>query len=150
MKYVHTNIISEDWRRLTEFYIEVFKCEPVPPQRSQSGLWLDRGTGVPDAQLEGLHLRLPGHGDEGPTLEIYSYRTMLEKSSPAANRKGIGHLAFLVDDVDQIKQRVLEKGGTALGNVSSRHIEGVGLLTFVYVTDPEGNIIELQNWKYFS
>jgi hypothetical protein len=26
-------------------------------------------------------------------------------------------------------------------------IKGVGLLTFVYVTDPERNIIELQNIK---
>jgi len=28
-----------------------------------------------------------------------------------------------------------------------REVPGVGLLTFQYVADPEGNIIEVQNWK---
>lgn len=27
-------------------------------------------------------------------------------------------------------------------------IATMGILTFIYVTDPEGNLIELQNWNY--
>ena len=27
IKYVHTNIISRDWRRLAQFYEDVFGCE---------------------------------------------------------------------------------------------------------------------------
>ena len=150
IKYVHTNIISEDWQLLSQFYIRVFACRPVPPKRSQSGAWLSKGTGVPDAQLEGIHLLLPGCGEDGPTLEIYSYGNMEDRLPPAANRKGIGHLAFLVDDVPAILRRVLENGGTALGQVSANEIAGLGTITFVYATDPEGNILELQNWRYFS
>ena len=150
IKYVHTNIISENWESLSQFYIEVFGCRPVPPRRSQSGDWLAKGTGVTNAQLEGMHLLLPGHGEEGPTLEIYSYAVMEEKPLPAANRKGLGHLAFLVDDVPATLARVLEHGGAALGEVSSNDIPGLGTITFVYATDPEGNILELQNWQYFS
>jgi hypothetical protein len=26
-------------------------------------------------------------------------------------------------------------------------VPGVGLLTFQYLADPEGNIVEIQNWK---
>lgn len=150
IKYVHTNIISEDWRKLMRFYIDVFDCVPVPPQRSQSGQWLDQGTGVSEAHLEGMHLRLPGHGEQGPTLEIYSYKKMEDKLPPAANRKGIGHLAFEVDDVHRVLQKLLDFEGSTLGRVSSRQIEGLGTITFVYAADPEGNIIELQNWEYFS
>jgi len=147
IKYAHTNIIAQDWRKLMQFYIEVFDCVPVPPQRDQSGEWLARGTGVTDAHLEGMHLRLPGHGDEGPTLEIYSYATMLDKPNPAANRKGIGHLAFLVDDVPAIREAVLAQGGTDLGEIVERDVNGVGRITFIYMTDPEGNILEIQHWQ---
>jgi predicted enzyme related to lactoylglutathione lyase len=90
-------------------------------------------------------LRLPGYGENGPTLEIYQYDGMVEKPAPAANRLGLGHLAFLVDDVKQKLRQVLEAGGKVLGEVSEHEVEGVGYLSFVYACDPEGNILELQN-----
>ena len=144
--YAHTNIIARDWRLLARFYERVFDCSFVPPERDQQGDWLARGTGVADAHIQGAHLRLPGHGPNGPTLEIYSYTAMEPKAAPAANRQGFGHLAFVVDDVPALLASVLASGGSALGEVVSREVVGVGLLTFVYVTDPEGNIIELQHW----
>ena len=42
IRYIHTNIISRDWRGLVDFYEKVFDCRPVPPKRQQSGAWLDR------------------------------------------------------------------------------------------------------------
>ena len=45
-KYVHTNLIARDWRKLADFYVSVFGCEPVPPERDYSGADLERGTGV--------------------------------------------------------------------------------------------------------
>ncbi len=146
-KYVHTNILSANWERLARFYRGVFDCEPGPPERNQSGRWLERGTGVPNAALQGMHLRLPGHGDSGPTLEIYQYGVIEPNHRPAANRKGYGHIAFLVDDVAGIRDQVLDWGGTELGEVVETEVAGVGHLTFVYLTDPEGNILEIQNWS---
>ena len=146
-KYVHTNIIASDWKRLADFYKTVFGCRPVPPERNQSGAWLERATGVSGAALRGVHLRLPGYGEHGPTLEIYAYAEMKEKPSPAANRQGLGHLAFSVADVDAVRTEVLARGGRDLGSVTETDIEGVGTLRFVYVTDPEGNILELQHWS---
>lgn len=145
-RYAHTNIIASNWRSLAAFYTEVFGCVVVPPERQQSGAWLARGTGVEDAALEGVHLRLPGHGDSGPTLEIYSYQTMLDKPLSAANRQGLGHLAFEVDDVAAILDKVLASGGSALGERVTREVRGAGTITFVYACDPEGNILELQSW----
>lgn len=148
IRYTHTNIIAEDWQRLAQFYQEVFQCTFVPPRRSQSGKWLEKGTGVPNAALEGIHLRLPGYDAEGPTLEIYAYAHMEEKPPPAANRQGLGHLAFSVDNVPEILNKVLEHGGATLGEVVTRDIQGVGQITFVYAADPEGNILEIQNWSH--
>jgi len=146
-RYVHTNIVAEDWQTLARFYEEVFDCEPVPPGRNQSGRWLEQGTGVPNAALRGMHLRLPGHGDNGPTLEIYQYDTVEPAGAPAANRRGFGHIAFLVDDVAATRDRVINRGGSELGQLVETDIEAVGRLTFVYLTDPEGNILEIQSWS---
>jgi len=33
-----------------------------------------------------------------------------------------------------------------VGDLVTAEIAGAGNITFVYMTDPEGNIIELQNW----
>lgn len=144
--YRHTNIGAADWRALASFYEDVFGCTPVPPSRDLSGAWLDRGTGVPDAHLTGIHLRLPGHGGRGPTLEIYGYSTTAPRPAVAANRQGITHIAFEVDDVAAAARLVVAHGGSLVGDVASARVPGVGLLTFVYAADPEGNIIELQAW----
>lgn len=147
VRYVHTNFIAEDWKALSRFYQSALQCRPVPPRRNLSGEWLERGTGVPGAVIEGEHLRLPGCGDDGPTLEIFSYREMLEKPEPRANRLGFGHLAFLVDDVRAVLDAVLASGGRQVGEVVSAEVAGKGHLTFAYATDPEGNMIELQSWS---
>ncbi len=146
VRYAHTNIIASDWRKLVDFYQTVFNCMPVPPERNQSGDWLSRGTGVPNAALRGMHLRLPGHGPNGPTLEIYQYQDMLEKSPAMANRKGFGHIAFEIDDVVATLEAVIENGGRALGDLTTVEVPDVGKLSFVYAADPEENILELQSW----
>ena len=147
MKYVHTNIVTKNWKRLSQFYIDVFECIPVPPIRNQSGAWLENGTGVVGAQIKGIHLRLPGYGEFGPTLEIYQYSNVKDSQPSVANRRGIGHLAFEVDDIESLIATVKENGGKEAGSLSKTVVEGVGELAFVYLADPDGNIIEIQNWS---
>lgn len=146
-KYKHINIIARDWQALAGFYEEVFGCVRVPPERHLSGAWLERGTGVPGAKFSGVHLRLPGHEIDGPTLEIYQYENNEERPNPPlSNREGFAHIAFEVEDVTHAMSEVLRHGGTEVGEITSSQVEGVGILTFVYLADPEGNIIELQAW----
>ena len=64
-----------------------------------------------------------------------------------ANRKGYGHIAFRVDDVPTMLNRVLENGGSRIGEVVETEVSDLGTLSFVYARDIDGNIIELQNWK---
>ena len=126
--------------------MRVFDCRIKPPPRELDGKWLAQGTGVPGAALRGVHLLLPGYGDSGPTLELFTYSETLSHETAAPNRRGYGHIAFSVDDVSATAASVLENGGTLLGKITEKHLPSVGLLTFVYVRDPEGNIIELQHW----
>ena len=146
MRYAHTNIIARDWKKLVEFYTLVFECKLKPPLRNQAGDWLAKGTGVANAALEGAHLLLPGHGEKGPTLEIYQYAEVLGQDPVQANQRGLGHLAFEVEDVQVVLRQLVAHGGTCHGKVIKREVPEVGLLTFTYARDPEGNLIELQSW----
>jgi catechol 2,3-dioxygenase-like lactoylglutathione lyase family enzyme len=146
-RYVHTNLIALDWRKLVQFYCDVFGCVPVPPERDLSGPVLEKGTGVPGAHLMGMHLRLPGGGEDGPTLEIYSYTPVADVGVKAINRPGYGHLAFQVDDLQKAREMVLEKGGRALGEIVTTPVGTDRQVSWCYLTDPEGNAIELQIWN---
>ncbi len=147
MRYAHTNIISPDWRKLADFYINVFNCKILAPTRQQQGDWLSRGTGVKNASLEGAHLLLPGYGSNGPTLEIYQYQHTLPLPEVEPNQRGFGHLAFEVEHVENVVEKLESQGGTSNGEVTVREIKGIGTITFVYARDPDGNLIEIQNWS---
>jgi catechol 2,3-dioxygenase-like lactoylglutathione lyase family enzyme len=145
-RFGHINLIARDWRRLAAFYTSVFGCTFVPPERDYSGPDLARGTGVAGAALRGAHLRLPGLGLDGPTLEIYEYTPSLPGSPPAANRPGFGHIAFAVPDDADARSSVLTEGGGSVGEVVTLETADGRRVTWCYVTDPEGNIVELQSW----
>lgn len=146
VRYGHTNLIARDWRRLAAFYERLFGCVSVPPERDYRGPDLDRGTGVTGAALRGVHLRLPGHGPDGPTLEIYTYESLEDAPKPAVNRPGWGHIAFAVDDVESARATVLGNGGGSIGDVVTLATADGRRVTWCYVSDPEGNIVELQSW----
>jgi Lactoylglutathione lyase and related lyases len=144
-KYTHTNLIAKDWRKLADFYIDVFGCELVPPERDLRGDPVEQGTGIPGVHLTGAHLRLPGYGESGPTLELFNYDPLLPAETKAVNRPGFGHLAFAVDDVPAAHAEVLAHGGWAVGAIVTTPIGDTGhYYQWCYVTDPEGNILELQ------
>ncbi|WP_340201655.1 VOC family protein [Ascidiimonas sp. W6] len=147
MRFAHTNIVSKDWKKLVDFYVKTFDCKVVPPIRKQSGEFLDKGTGLKNAQLEGAHLLLPGHGENGPTLEIYQYSRIEELMPIVPNKRGFSHIAFEVENVEKILDSFIKNGGKSFGELTKKEVKGVGELTFTYARDPEGNLIELQSWK---
>jgi predicted enzyme related to lactoylglutathione lyase len=146
-KYGHTNLIAEDWRALANFYQQLFGCVPVPPERDFQGAQIEAGTGIPGAHLRGVHLRLPGYGDNGPTLEILNYNILESRGKTAVNRPGFGHIAFMVADVAAAQQAVLRAGGRKVAEIVSLQIATGASVTMCYVTDPEGNTVELQSWS---
>ena len=145
MKYLHTNLIARNWKELAQFYINVFECKAVPPERDLSAEWLGEGVGIPGAKLKGIHLRLPGYGNSGPTLEIFQYKSIIDQSGILPNQRGFGHVAFKVENISDTINEILENGGTKLGSLVDVNIEGRPPFQFIYMRDPEGNIIELQS-----
>ena len=145
-KYVHTNLIAEDWHALASFYQEVFGCIPLPPERDFQGKTLEAGTGIPNGHLRGIHLLMPGYTETEPTLEIFSYTPQAARSDTLVNRPGFAHIAFQVQDVSAARTAVLAAGGKSVGDVVTLTIATGAKVTWCYLADPEGNLIEVQSW----
>ena len=146
-RYVHTNLVARDWKALAAFYERVLGCVPVPPERHFSGAELEAGTGLRGARLDGVHLRLPGYVDSGPTLELFTYAPIVGAPQPQVNEPGLGHLAFQVASVEAAREEFLREGGSAQGEVVTLRTADGRHVTWCYVRDPEGNIVELQSWS---
>lgn len=146
-RYVHTNIIAKDARKLIEFYKTVLKCKSINETRDLRGVWLDRLTGINKAHISGEHLLLPGYGEDHPTLEIFSYDVLKEELVPEINRPGIAHIAFEVDDVETTLKEIINAGGARIGELVTAAYPNGQEAVFIYAQDPEGNIIELQSWR---
>ena len=146
-RFAHTNLIANDWKKIADFYIHVFGCEPVSTERDHHGPWVAELTAIPGARVRGQHLRLPGYPREiAPTIEIFQYQRNLPSLPTALNRPGFAHIAFEVEDVPKARQLVLKHGGADHGKELVIDIPGAGQLNLVYMCDPEGNVIELQKW----
>ena len=147
IKYVHTTIIARDWMKLSDFYIQVFGCKPASPAKNHSGQWIEKMTGIEGVNIKGIHLILPGFTD-GPILEIFQYNAENPRNSAVtANQQGFNHIAFQVDAVEEVLEKTIEFGGRRLGELVTKEMAGVGLLTTIYAQDPEDNIIEILNWQ---
>ena len=117
IKYVHTNIVAKNWKRLSDFYTRVFGCIVVPPIRNYKGKDLESAVKIKDVTLNGVHLRLPGYNKSGPTLEIYSYNPSQSKQNRKVNTSGITHIAFEVSDVNKAYKKVIRNGGKKVGKI---------------------------------
>jgi predicted enzyme related to lactoylglutathione lyase len=145
-RFGHVNVIARDWQKLADFYEAVFGMQIVPPLRDYRGSDLEAGTGIKGAALRGAHLRLPGLGPDGPTLEIYQYESGPAALPAAANRPGYQHIAFAVPDVPAAREAVFSAGGREVGAIVTATTADGRRVTWTYVTDPEDNIVELQSW----
>jgi len=145
--YTHTNINTPDWRRLSAFYAKVFDMKVVPPLRDLKGEWYEKVTGIKGAHVTGCHMLLPGHGENGPTIEFFTWETPDGTPSAAINGGGMGHLAFAVDDVRAKVAEIIARGGSTCGEIVQSYYASKDMtLTICYARDPDGNCIEIQRW----
>ncbi len=66
--------------------------------------------------------------------------------SQQINRIGFGYIAFEVDDVSAVLKKLQVAGGGQIREHIVADYPNNVVATIVYATDPEGNIVELQNW----
>lgn len=141
LKLLHVSLTARNADRLAGFYRAVFGCVDRRPPKRLSGEIVARGNGLANVGIYAIWLGLPG--DAGPFLEIMEYSETPDRRPPAVNAPGFGHIAFAVSDLHATIDAVLGSGGTLQGQVTNFGTEERPHL-ILYVRDPEGNILELE------
>ena len=93
---------------------------------------------LPDVELRAIYLK---HGET--VLELLHYPTpgVVKGDAPRPlNRLGLTHLSFLVEDLDATLARLESLGGQLLPET---RIEPGGGVAAVFLTDPDGTLVEL-------
>lgn len=141
MRLKHINLTAHNADRLAAFYRGAFHFEERRPPKRLSGEIVARGNGLPNSDIYVIWLSMTE--DDDPFLEIMEYTETLDRPRPSVNEPGYGHLAFEVCDLNETVQKVLQFGGSLQGEVTDFGTKEKPVL-IVYVRDPEGNIIELE------
>jgi catechol 2,3-dioxygenase-like lactoylglutathione lyase family enzyme len=135
--FVHIGLVVEDLDETVRFLTLLgFDCgEPGV----FGGEWIDRIIGLENATVETVMARGPDGSDIFEVVRFQSPSAGAEERAPAANRPGLRHVAFRVDDVRAVVDRVREAGWETVGEIVN--YEDIYLLC--YVRGPEGLIVEL-------
>ena len=145
-RFGHVNVIARDWRLLADFYQRVLGCAFVPPERDIRGPVLVAGTGVPEPRCVARTCACPGLVRTARRSRSTS-TTRRSTARPAGQPARLGHIAFAVPSVEAAREVILREGGSAVGEVVTTQTTDGRRVTWTYVTDPEGNILELQAWS---
>ena len=143
MRFAHLSVVARDADRLAEFYKKVFGCKEIGSRKTISGEKVSRGNGVPNSEIYSIWLTLPGL--ERPFLEIHEYKQIKDRPLPLVDEPGYGHVAFEVEDICAIRDEIVRAGGRDQGEITSLGPDDATFLA-VYMRDPEGNVIELEEF----
>jgi catechol 2,3-dioxygenase-like lactoylglutathione lyase family enzyme len=133
----HVGIVVDDLAAATAFFSELGL--ELQGTTAAEGAWVDRVIGLEGAQVDVAMMQTPdGHG----RLELAQFRAPLftggEQSAPA-NAWGIRHVAFTVDDIEAVVERLCAHGGALVGEIESFE----GIFRLCYLRGPAGIIVEL-------
>ncbi len=149
----HVNLVVADLDRMTAFYRDGLGLV-VTKQVTISGGWIARVVGLDegsDVEADVVYLDLPN----GPRIELIRYRRPIGPT-PAnlgePNTRGLRHLAFKVDDIDAAVTTMASRGvkffsGVQIVPDSQVAYAGGVRKRLVYFHDPEGNLLELCEYK---
>lgn len=141
MRFDQVKFVANDVERLIAFYVEALDCSVARGPVEVNDPEIIGAIGAPPgSRITLAMLSLPGP-EEGVVLELYSIAgddALVWPYSP-----GQGQIAFQVDDVDAVVVRAISSGGSRLGEVADWQTPWGSTARFVYLRDPEGNIVDV-------
>lgn len=133
----HVGVIVEDLEAARAFFEEVGLR--AVGEASVDEAWAGRLTGLPGQRVELVMLQTPdGHSQ----LEVSRFLTPVDEAGPdpaPSNRLGIRHVAFVVSDLRETRERLAGLGFETVGTVEDYR----GIYLLCYVRGPEGILVEL-------
>jgi catechol 2,3-dioxygenase-like lactoylglutathione lyase family enzyme len=135
--FVHVGLVVEDLDETVRFLSLLgFDCGKPGVL---SGEWIDRIIGLENVTIEIVMASAPDGTDMFEVVRFHSPAAGAGELTPAANRPGLRHIAFTVDDVRGVVGRVREAGWATVGEI----VDFENIFRLCYVRGPEGLIVEL-------
>jgi|WetSurMetagenome_2_1015567.scaffolds.fasta_scaffold447624_2 glyoxylase I family protein len=141
-RFRHVAVIVKNMDPMKDFYCGIFGCSVKRDFTIESSEF-QKGIGIPGASARCVHLSIPGSTVE---IELFQFFSPPHAKSdlPEINDTGLRHIALVVDDIYSAVAEIRAKGGVVHADpVRFERPEMLNGFRFVYVKDPEGNIIEL-------
>jgi catechol 2,3-dioxygenase-like lactoylglutathione lyase family enzyme len=135
--FVHVGLVVEDLDETVRF-LTLLGLDCGKPG-TFSGDWIDRIIGLEDVTVELVMVRVPGGGDVFEVVRFQSPAAGAQEAAPAANRPGMRHIAFKVDDLRAVVDRVRAAGWETVGEI----VDYESTFLLCYVRGPDGLIVEL-------
>src|SRR3954468_563450 len=135
--FVHVGLVVEDLDETVRF-LALLGLDCGKPGVF-SGEWIDRIIGLENVKVELVMARAPDGSDVFEVVRFHSPSAGAEAPAPAANRPGLRHVAFTVDDVRGVVDRVRAAGWETAGEI----VDFQDTFLLCYVRGPEGLIVEL-------
>ncbi len=148
----HINIVVRQIDPMIMFYTQCLGMR-VTKDVVICGKWIDQVVGLEGVKARVIYLQI-GDGS-GPRIELIDYQNP-QSIDPGGqdqpNAVGIRHMAFAVQDIDVIVERLASRGvafGSDVMTVPSGQVQYAGDVRkrLVYFKDPEGNILELCEYR---
>jgi catechol 2,3-dioxygenase-like lactoylglutathione lyase family enzyme len=141
----HVGLVVRDLDEAISFYTEALGLE-LRHRQTQENEYTCALVGYDNARLHVAQLRLPAGqwNRSGHIVELVEYeRPPGIPGEPENRRLGTVHLAFEVDDIDEVRAR-LEARGASFHGPTQEIAAGINKGgKAVYLRDPDGNNLEL-------
>jgi len=146
MKLNHITLVVKDIEKSKKFYQDVLGLEPGFGKLIEGDQY-SKVTGFSGLKLRFLVLKVP---DSNVIIELAQFVNPLQEINT-----DFRHIAFEVDDVDEVYGRVRDSGVEVVSEPVTISGQGKGLdgKKFFYFRDIDGNLIEILNKKgdlYYS
>jgi len=146
----HINIVVEDLLKMKHFYSKVLGLK-ITKEVTISGAWVDSIVGLNNVVADVVYL----DPEKGPRVELIKYQTPASikvNGLGDSHTPGLRHMAFRVEDIDYIITKLKCENINFLSEVKqvpdAQVIYAGGVRKrLVYFRDPEGNLLELCEYK---
>ena len=138
----HINIVVSDLKKAVAFFSILGFTECGASQLS--GEWISSATGLPDVSAHYVRMEIKG---ETTRLELIQYdapaSAPVHAAVNVANEIGIRHIAFRVENIEEIVEKLLTHDIQLFGSIQTFPDTGKKL---VYFIGPDGILLELAEY----
>jgi catechol 2,3-dioxygenase-like lactoylglutathione lyase family enzyme len=146
----HVCLVVEDLDRMADFYSELLDMR-ITKRVTISGPWIDRTVKLTGVVADVIYLDPP----TGPRVELIRYRKPLSPRPDhlgESNTPGLRHMAFRVREIEKLTAKLREAGIHFFSDIQRVPTDQVSYggdvqKHLVYFQDPEGNLLELCEYK---